>query len=46
MYRVTILTAKNRQLRAANEKVQKKRAKKTAFVSRGGTLNAQEVQQS
>lgn len=43
MYGVTILTAENRQLRAANEKVRKKRTKKTEFVSRGGTLTAQEV---
>ena len=43
MHSATILAAENRQLRAANAKVQKKRAKKTVFVSKGGTLIAQEV---
>ena len=38
-----ILIAKNRQLRAANVRVQKKRAKKTVFVSRGGVLKGEEV---
>jgi hypothetical protein len=46
MHNATILAAENRQLRAANAKVQKKRAKKTVFVSRGGTLTAQEVLES
>jgi hypothetical protein len=45
MHNATILAAKNRQLRAANARVQKKRAKKRVFVSRGGTLTAQEVQE-
>ena len=46
MHNATILAAENRQLRAANTKVQKKRAKKTMFISRGGTLTAQEVLES
>jgi hypothetical protein len=45
IHNATILAAENRQLRAANAKVQKKRAKKLVFVSRGGTLTAQEVQE-
>ena len=43
IHNATILRAENRQLQAANTKVQKKRAKKTVFVSKGGTLTAQEV---
>ena len=43
MHNATILTAENRQLRAANTRVQKKRAKKTVFVGRGGVLTGQEV---
>ena len=43
IYNTIILTAENKQLQAANVKVQKKRAKKTVFVSKGGTLIAQEV---
>ena len=35
--------AKNKQLYTANTRVQKKRAKKTVFVSRGGVLTGQEV---
>jgi hypothetical protein len=46
MHNATILAAENRQLRAANAKVRKKRAKKTVLVSRGGTLTAQEVLES
>ena len=45
MHNATILAAENRQLWAANKKVQKKRAKKIEFVGRGGTLTAQEVQE-
>jgi len=43
MHNATILAAENRQLRAANARVQKKRAKKTVFVGRGGVLTGQEV---
>jgi hypothetical protein len=43
MHNVTILVAEKRQLRATNARVQKKRAKKTVFVSRGGVLTGQEV---
>jgi hypothetical protein len=46
IYGVTILAAENKKLRAANEKVRKKRVKKTVFVSKGGTLTTQEVQES
>ena len=45
MHNAIILAAENRQLWAANKKVQKKRAKKIEFISRGGTLTAQEVQE-
>jgi hypothetical protein len=43
MHNATILAAENRQLQAANARVQKKRAKKTVFVGRGGVLTGQEV---
>ena len=45
IHNVPILTAENRQLQAANARVQKKRAKKRVFVGGGGTLTAQEVQE-
>lgn len=45
MHNATILAAENRQLWAANAKVQKKRAKKTVFVGRGGVLTGQKVQE-
>lgn len=41
MHNATILAAENKQLRAANAKVRKKRAKKTAFVGGGGNLTGQ-----
>jgi hypothetical protein len=43
IHNVTILAAENRQLRAANARVQKKRAKKTVFVGRGGVLTGEEI---
>ena len=43
MHNATILAAENRQLRAANARVQKKRAKKTVFVGKGGVLTGKEV---
>jgi len=43
IHNAIIFAAENRQLRAANARVQKKRAKKTVFVSRGGVLTGQEV---
>jgi hypothetical protein len=43
MHNATILAAENRQLYAANTRVQKKRAKKTMFVSRGEVLTGQKV---
>jgi len=46
MQSVTILTAENRKLRAANEKVKKKRQKKKLYIGRGGVLSAQEVQEA
>src|SRR6201747_2348696 len=46
MQSVAILAAENRKLRAANEKVQKKRQKRRSYVGRGGVLSAQEVQEA
>ncbi|KIM99674.1 hypothetical protein OIDMADRAFT_19748, partial [Oidiodendron maius Zn] len=43
IYNATILAAENRQLQAANTRVQKNRAKKTVFVGRGGVLIGEEV---
>ena len=43
IYNITILAAKNRQLQATNTRVQKKRAKKTVFISKGGVLIGKEV---
>jgi hypothetical protein len=43
MHNATVLAAENRQLRAANARVQKKRAKKAVFVGRGGVSTGQEV---
>ena len=40
IYNATILAAENRQLQAANKKVQKKRAKKIVYIGKGGTLTA------
>ena len=42
----TILAAENRKLRAANEKVTRKRKKKMSYVGRGGVLSAQGVQEA
>ena len=38
-----ILIAENRQLQATNTRVQKKRTRKTVFISRGGVLIDKEV---
>jgi hypothetical protein len=46
MQSATLLAAENRTLRAANEKVRKKRQKKKAYVRRGGVLSAAEVQEA
>ena len=44
MHNATLFAAENRQLRAANEKVKKKRAVKKLFVRKGGVLRVSEVQ--
>jgi hypothetical protein len=44
MHNATFLAAENRKLRAANERVKKKRAVKKAFVRKGGVLQVSEVQ--
>lgn len=46
MQSATLLAAENRKLRAANEKVKKKRQKKKSYVGRGGVLSAREVQEA
>ena len=46
MHSATILAAENRKLRAANEKVKKKRQKKRSYVGRGGVLSAMEFQEA
>ena len=46
MHNATLLAAENRKLRAANERVQKKRQKKRTYVGKGGVLSAQEVQEA
>jgi hypothetical protein len=46
MHSATILAVENRKLRAANEKVKKKRQKKKSYVGRGGVLSAIEVQEA
>ena len=40
-----LLAAENRKLRAANERVKKKRAKRKSYVGKGQVLSAQEVQE-
>ena len=44
MHNATFLAAENRKLRAANERVKKKRAVKKSFVRKGGVLQVSEVQ--
>jgi hypothetical protein len=46
IYSAAILAAENKALRAANEKIQKKRQKKRSFVDRGGVLIVGEVQEA
>ena len=46
MHSATILVAENKKLRAANEKVKRKRQKKRLYVGKGGVLSAQEVQEA
>ena len=46
MQNATLLAAENRKLRAANEKVQKKRQKRRTYVGKGGSLTALEVQEA
>ena len=43
MQSATLLKAENKTLRAANEKVKKKRAKKRSYVGRGGILTPAEA---
>jgi len=46
MQSAVILAAENKKLRAANEKVKKKRQKKKSYIGKGGVLSAQEVQEA
>lgn len=46
MHNATLLAAENRKLRAANEKVRKKREKRKTYVGKGGSLTALEVQEA
>jgi hypothetical protein len=46
MQSATILAAENKKLRAANEKIKKKRQKKKSYIGKGGVLTAQEVQEA
>jgi len=46
MHNATILAAENKKLRAANEKIRKKRQKKKSYVGKGGVLSVAEVQES
>ena len=39
MHSATLLAAENRKLRAANEKIHKKRQKKKSYVGKGGVLS-------
>ena len=45
MQSAVLLAAENRKLRAANERVKKKRAKRKSYVGKGQVLSAQEVQE-
>jgi hypothetical protein len=42
----TIRVAENKKLRAANEKVKRKRQKKKSYIGKGGVLSAQEVREA
>ena len=46
MQSTIILAAENKKLRAANEKVKKKRQKKKLYIGKGGVLSAQGVQEA
>ena len=46
IHSVAILTAENRNLRAANEKVVQKRQKKKQYVGKGGAKTSREVQEA
>jgi hypothetical protein len=46
MQSAIILAAENKKLRAANEKIKKKRQKKKLYVGKGGVFNAKEVQEA
>ena len=42
MHNAVLLTEENRQLRAANERQKKKRAKRKSYIAVGGVLTVQE----
>jgi len=46
MQSAILITAENRKLRAANERVKKKRGKKKSYVGKGGALGVAEVQEA
>ena len=46
MHSATILTAENRKLRTANERIRKKRQKRKSYIGRGGVLSVAEVQEA
>lgn len=46
MHSAVILTAENKKLRAANERVKRKRQKKKVYIGKGEVLSAQEVQEA
>jgi hypothetical protein len=46
MHNATLLAAENRKLRAANEKVRKKRQKRRTYIGKGGSLTALEAQEA
>jgi len=46
MHSVTLLAAENRELRAATEKIKKKRQKKKSYIGRGGVISVAEVQEA
>lgn len=46
MHSATLLAAENRDLRAANEKVKRKRATKKSYVGKGGVLTPADIQES
>jgi len=46
IYSVAILATENRNLRAANKKIVKKREKKKQYISKGGAKTSREVQEA